>query len=72
MRVLERRLHAAVAPLTLDQYDRLRSEPTQFAVALGHESPEIEEVVFVADTYQVVRKQGEAAAIAENRDPRDG
>ena len=57
-------------PLTPAEYERVRSDPTQFAVALGHELPEIEEVVFVGDAYQVVRKHGGAAAIAEERDPR--
>ena len=45
--------------------------PPSSPFALGHELPEIEEVVFVGDTNQVVRKHGEAAAIAEAQDPRD-
>ncbi len=43
---------------------------SQFLVAPGHELPEIEEVVFVGDGYQIVRKEGAAAVIAEGRDPR--
>jgi len=57
-------------PLTLAEYEGVRSDPTQFAVALGHELPEIEEVVFVGDDYQVVRKHGAAAALATEQDPR--
>ncbi len=56
--------------LTLAEYEHARTDSTQFVVALGHELPEIEEVVLVADTYQVVRKQGSAAVIAEASDPR--
>ena len=57
-------------PLTLAEYEGVRGDPTQFAVALGHELPEIEEVVFVGDAYQVVRKHGAAAALATEQDPR--
>jgi hypothetical protein len=56
--------------LTLTEYEQARSDSTQFVVALGHELPEIEQVVFVADTYQLVRKHGSAAVIAENSDSR--
>jgi hypothetical protein len=56
--------------LTLAAYEQARSEPSQFVVALGHELPEIEEVVFVGNDYQIVRKQGSAAMLAEERDPR--
>ena len=40
--------------LTLTEYEQARSDATQFVVAVGDELPEIEEVVFVADTYQLV------------------
>jgi hypothetical protein len=56
--------------LTFTQYEQARSDPTQFVVAIGHELPEIEQVVFVADTYQLVRKQGPAAIVAGASDPR--
>jgi hypothetical protein len=56
--------------LVLPDYERARRDPAQFIVALGHEVPEIEEVVLVADTFQVVRKAGAAAILAETRDPR--
>jgi len=57
-------------PLTLTAYEQARRDPSQFIVALGHELPEIEEVVFVGDGYQIVRKQGVAAMIAEEGDSR--
>ena len=56
--------------LTLAEYEQARGDSSQFLVAPGHELPEIEEVVFVGDGYQIVRKEGAAAVIAEERDPR--
>ena len=56
--------------LTLSMYEEIRQDPTQFVVALGHELPEIEIVVTRTDEYQVVRKQGDAAELAEEKDPR--
>jgi hypothetical protein len=57
-------------PLTLSRYEEIRRDPTQFLVAPGHDLPEIETVVSRGDDYQVVRKHGEAAEIAEESDPR--
>ena len=56
--------------LTSTAYEFVRRDPAQFVVAPGHELPEIETVAFRTDAYQVVRKQGEAALIAEREDPR--
>lgn len=56
--------------VTLGEYEQARRDPTEFLVALGHELPEIEDVVFVGDTYQLVRKHGPAALAAEATDPR--
>jgi hypothetical protein len=56
--------------VTIEEYERARSDPSQFIVALGHELPEIENVIFVGDGYQIVRKEGAAAVLAEKRDPR--
>ncbi|MGH2933847.1 MAG: hypothetical protein ACRDL2_04950 [Gaiellaceae bacterium] len=57
-------------PLRLADYERARAEPVLFIVAYGHELPEIESVVDRADGYQLVRKHGEAARVAEEEDPR--
>jgi hypothetical protein len=51
-------------------YENARRDPAEFLVAPGHDLPEIEEVVSRGQGYQVVRKQGAAAAVAEERDPR--
>ncbi len=56
--------------LTLGAYEQARSDPTVFLAAPGHELPEIEDVIFRCDEYQLVRKFGEAAELAEERDPR--
>jgi hypothetical protein len=57
--------------LTLAEYERARSDPAAFAVAPGHELPEIEDVILRAPGYQLVRKLGEAAELARERDPRE-
>jgi hypothetical protein len=57
-------------PMRLDTYERVRSDPTLFLAALGHELPEIEIVVEITADYQVVKKEGEAASIAADGDPR--
>lgn len=56
--------------LTIAQYEEVRSDPAQFLVAPSHELPEIEQVVLVARDYQIVRKEGVAADLAEEADPR--
>ena len=57
-------------PLTLAQYEEVRSDPTQFVVVPGHEVPRIETVLVRTDAYEIVRKQGDAGERAAERDPR--
>lgn len=57
-------------PLTLAAYEDVRKDPTRFLVAPGHEMPEIEIVLTRAEGYQVVVKQGEAAELVAEKDPR--
>ena len=57
-------------PMTVSEYERVRADPRQFVVAPGHELPEIENVVFRTNSYQVVLKQGEAAEFVTEHDPR--
>jgi hypothetical protein len=45
-------------PMALAVYEEVRSDPTLFVVAPGHERREIEEVLRQTDGYQVVRKKG--------------
>ena len=57
--------------LPLSVYEQARSESALFLVATGHDLPEIEEVVLRGDGFQLVKKYGEAAQIAEETDPRE-
>jgi hypothetical protein len=51
--------------LTMDEYREVRSEPELFAIALGHELTDVEDVVRTNDRFTVVRKrEGEPAEIA--------
>jgi hypothetical protein len=56
--------------LTRAEYERVRERGDQFAVAPDHEDLSVEEVVERHPTYLVVRKHGEAGAVARNEDPR--
>ena len=48
-----------------DEYDRLRADPTLFAIKPGHEVPETERVVDTTDRYWIVQKAaGEPAELA--------
>jgi hypothetical protein len=57
--------------LTLGQYEQVRAHPQRFIVLAGHEVPELETVVDVAEEYVVVQKVGAAAGVARATDPRD-
>ena len=51
--------------ITLDEYRRVRSDPTTFAIVHGHALPDVEDVIASYDRYDVVRqKPGVPAAIA--------
>jgi hypothetical protein len=57
--------------LTLDQYEQLRADGTQFAVRPGHEALDIETIVEDHGGYLVVKKApGRAATLARESDPR--
>ena len=57
-------------PLTVSEYEGVRTDPKQFVVAPGHELPEIEIVVARTSAYQIVVKEGEAAEFVTEHDPR--
>lgn len=46
--------------MTLEEYERVRSQRDRFAVVPGHETDEIERVVEKADRYVIVDKRDEA------------
>jgi hypothetical protein len=52
----------------LEVYTAVRSEPTRFIVAPGHENLELERVVERHDRFFVVEKFGTAGRIAERLD----
>lgn len=59
--------------LSRDEYERVRAEAQNFAVATGHVAPDVEEVVEQRPGYDVVRKfKGAPAEIARKTDPRSG
>ena len=54
----------------VSEYEQARSDPRLFLAKPGHIDAEAEQVVAEHDDYQLVRKTGDAAAVAEERDPR--
>jgi hypothetical protein len=58
--------------VSLSEYERIRGDSTHFFVRPGHAKPDVEEVIEHHDEYDVVRKNGAAAEIARELDPRDG
>ena len=56
--------------LSSREYEAIRAVETQFVVCLGHERLEAEDVVGGGRKWLIVRKRGEAAAIAAGTDPR--
>ncbi|TMM04539.1 MAG: hypothetical protein E6G10_04905 [Actinobacteria bacterium] len=57
--------------LTLGEYEAVRANPRRFLMLPGHEIPEVEHVER-HDGYVVAEKRQEAAAVAEDTDPRTG
>jgi 5-bromo-4-chloroindolyl phosphate hydrolysis protein len=56
--------------MSLAEYERIRSSPTRFPIAAGHEYLEFESVVEICDRYAVVQKKGTAAEESLRLDPR--
>jgi hypothetical protein len=53
------------------EYEKIRSEPTSFAVVTGHELEEAERVVAERGAYSVVQKRpGPPSRLAKQTDPR--
>jgi hypothetical protein len=60
-----------VLAITLAEYESVRADPRQFAVARDHVLPDVERVVAETDRYAVVAKrEGTPAAVAVEEDPR--
>ena len=57
--------------ITIAEYESVRADPRQFAVARGHVMADVERVVAETDRYVVVAKrEGTPAAVAIEEDPR--
>jgi hypothetical protein len=54
--------------LTIGEYEAMRSNPTWFAIADGHEIPAIEQVVRRAPEYAVVQKLDEFGELVAERE----
>jgi hypothetical protein len=54
-----------VVLMTLDEYERVRSQRDRFAVVPGHENGEIEHVVEQADRFLIVDKRDEVEHLVE-------
>ena len=60
-----------VIAMTLAEYESVRADPHQFAVARDHVLADLERVVAETDRYAVVAKrEGTPAAVAVEEDPR--
>jgi hypothetical protein len=60
-----------VVSVSREEYEAVREGGSTFIVAPGHEEPEIEDVIVSRSSFSVVEKRGEAAAVAEETNPRD-
>jgi hypothetical protein len=57
--------------MRLDEYERVRADPTTFLIVPGHDQPDVEVVVAHEGNYAIVRKNtGAAEEIAIHTDPR--
>jgi hypothetical protein len=56
--------------MTVEEYEDVRTDGNRFAVLPGHEAPDVEKVVQVAERYLIVAKLGTGRSIAEQLDPR--
>ena len=57
--------------LTRREYEDVRAVPVRFAIALDHENPEIDRVLFENQRFATVEKfHGAGAKIARSTDPR--
>ena len=56
--------------LSVEEYERVRSDPVEFFVKPGHQVPEVEDVVEEHARFLLVRKHVEEQDIARRTDPR--
>ena len=57
--------------IPVTEYEKVRNDPRRYIVVPGHELPEFESVVENGEGYDIVEKrEGTAAAVAKETDPR--
>jgi len=57
--------------IRVSAYEEVRADPRRYVIVPGHELPEFESIVESGNGYDVVQKRdGTAAALAEETDPR--
>jgi hypothetical protein len=56
--------------LSVAEYEHIRSSPRRFPIAVGHDFPEVENVVAASSAYAIVEKTGKAGKEAAKMDPR--
>jgi hypothetical protein len=60
-----------VGPLTISDYETVRSDPRRFIIAANHQALDVEAVLEMNPTYWVVEKrEGVPAEVARELDPR--
>jgi len=60
-----------ISAITIAEYEAIRTEPTRFIIARGHEARDVERVVAEHANYSVVEKdEGVPSDVARARDPR--
>ena len=57
-------------PMTLAEYERVRSNAVQFAVVPGHETPEVERPLHETARFAIVEKRPNEQSVAVTTDPR--
>jgi hypothetical protein len=55
--------------LSVEEYERVHADPTQFTIVEGHEIPTVEDIVERHRTFAVVRKRGDSAEFAAEHPP---
>jgi hypothetical protein len=56
--------------ISVDEYERVRSNPTAFIVVTGHDEPDVERVVEAEPGHEIIEKFGGAGLVAQAEDPR--
>ena len=56
--------------LTLDEYERVRQDPTTFAMLHGHEIDDVEDVLYDCERYVIARKKPPTHPLVEATDRR--